>query len=119
MKRMLIFVIVFCFVGCGDDDSPTEPPFNTAPVADAGSDQVVTVGSQVQLDGTGSFDADADALIFLWMQTGGPEAELDDATAVQPTFTPTEPGQHRFLLLVNDGRDESAPDIVEIIVQSE
>lgn len=42
---------------------------NSALVAEAGFDQTVAPGATVQLDGSGSFDADSDALGFRWSLT--------------------------------------------------
>ena len=39
---------------------------NTAPVANAGPNQTVNVGSVVQLNGAGSTDVDGDALTYQW-----------------------------------------------------
>jgi len=56
--------------------------FNTAPVADAGPDQQITlVGETVQLDGSQSFDHDGDPITFLWLFESVPPgsgATLDD-----------------------------------------
>ena len=66
---------------------------NTPPVADAGSDQTVSPGTTVTLDGSGSSDADGDTLTYAWMQTAGTAVTLSSATAVSPTFTsPTSTG---------------------------
>src|SRR5262245_26013658 len=62
---------------------------NTPPVANAGPDQTVAVGTQVQLDGRKSSDVDGDALHFQWSfltRPAGSTATLSDLTAVQPTF---------------------------------
>ena len=42
------------------------PPSNTAPVADAGTDQTVDMGDTVTLNGSASSDDDGDALTFAW-----------------------------------------------------
>jgi hypothetical protein len=93
---------------------------NQAPVADAGPDQTVRAGSPVTLDGRGTFDADGDRLISLWIQTVGPEVTLSDPSVLQPTFTAPSTGgvTLRFLLLVNDGAEDAgdAGDEVQIVV---
>ena len=62
-----------------------------APVSNAGPDQTVGEGVLVTLDGSGSFDADGDAISFKWTQTSGSEigggiVTLSDSTVAQPTF---------------------------------
>ncbi|MDQ2696838.1 MAG: PKD domain-containing protein, partial [Pseudomonadota bacterium] len=46
---------------------------NAAPVAVAGTDRTVAVGESVQLDGSGSHDADANALAPRWSFTALPQ----------------------------------------------
>lgn len=60
---------------------------NTAPTADAGSDQTVEASSSVTLDASGSDDSDGSIASYEWNQTGGPTADLADATSAQPTLT--------------------------------
>jgi hypothetical protein len=90
---------------------------NTAPVADAGSDQNVSVGSLVTLDGSGSIDADDDTLTYKWSFTSRPEdssATLSGAPIVNPTFIADVVGSYELSLVVNDGSDNSSPDTVTI-----
>ncbi|MCG8460978.1 MAG: PKD domain-containing protein, partial [Holophagales bacterium] len=77
---------------------------NRPPVADAGADQLATVGETVSLDGSASSDPDAaDVLSFAWVQTGGPAVTLGGADTVTPSFVPSEPGVYAFELTVDDG----------------
>jgi PKD repeat protein len=102
------------------DSAPDEvtvtvnPAGNTAPLADAGEDQSVTVGDTVTLDGTGSSDGDGDPLTYRWTQVSGPAAVLSDAAVVMPTFVPTEAGIVVFSLEANDGKVWSLPDEVSV-----
>ncbi len=89
---------------------------NSPPIADAGSDQTVEVGTTVQLDGSGSTDADGDQLDYLWTAPAG--ITLSNPTAVQPSFTASAPGTYRFTLVVNDGLEESNPDEVVVSVNT-
>jgi hypothetical protein len=96
--------------------SPVAPP-NTAPVADAGGDQDVEVGTEVILDGSASNDADADPLTFSWSLTTVPDgsgATLSDPTAAMPTFTPDLDGGYVAQLMVNDGTVDSDPNTVMV-----
>ena len=72
---------------------------NVWPLADAGADQIVTVGAPVILDGSGSSDVDGDILTYDWSITATPAgsaAALTGATSVDPQFTPTSPGITQF-----------------------
>jgi len=93
---------------------------NNAPTADAGNDQTVVRKSTVTLDGSGSFDLDADALTFEWIQISGSNVFLSDSTSVNPTFIAPNVGPNgkvfEFQLVVNDGKTDSSPDIVIITV---
>jgi hypothetical protein len=88
---------------------------NTPPVANAGDDRTVALNTMAQLDGSGSTDADGDALTFAWTILDRPAASqtaLDDATAVRPTLLIDAPGTYVLQLVVHDGQTASAPDTV-------
>lgn len=95
---------------------------NTPPVANAGPDQVLRVGEQAALDGSGSYDADGDPLTYAWgfvsVPGAGTEnpsaAELDDPTSMTPSFLIDRPGDYILRLVVNDGESNSLPDTVTI-----
>jgi RHS repeat-associated protein len=90
---------------------------NIQPVANAGPDQTVAVGSTVTLDGSKSSDADDNPLTFKWSMTSvpsGSEAKLSNASAVGPTFVVDRPGAYVAQLIVNDGTVDSSPDMVTI-----
>ncbi len=90
-------------------------PGNTAPVADAGPDQFLTVGSILTLDGAGSSDVDGNPLAYRWTMIAAPAGAVDtlsDPATVRPTFVPAVPGTYVFQLYVDDGVTESRPDTV-------
>jgi len=90
---------------------------NTAPIANAGSDQSVFVDALVTLNGSGSSDPDGHPITAHgWTQTGGPSVSLSSATVVSPTFTaPGAPSVLTFRLIVTDAFGlASAPDTVVI-----
>ena len=63
-----------------------DPP-NQIPNANAGPDQTAAVGAEVTLDGTASWDADGDTLIYRWSQlSGGPRVTLDRTEPAEPKF---------------------------------
>jgi hypothetical protein len=94
---------------------------NQAPVANAGTDQVVNEGIVVALDGSGSTDADGDVLAFSWVQTDGPAVSLDNPSSVAPSFTAPEVdsagGTLTFELTVSDS-DASSSDSIDVVVNN-
>lgn len=93
----------------GSDDEPAVDPNtgNTAPRANAGSDQsALVVGDLVFLDGTGSTDADGDTLTYLWevsYRPGGSTASISNATFPTAQLYVDKPGSYEIKLIVNDG----------------
>jgi len=91
-----------------------EYPANSAPVADAGQDQVLECsspdGTDVQLDGSGSSDPDSnDELVFTWEWLDG--TSLEEAPLVSFPL-----GTHPVTLAVHDG-ELSDTDTVVVTVQ--
>jgi hypothetical protein len=104
-------------VNDGAIDSPPDTvaisTTNSAPIADAGSDQTVVAGQLVALDGNGSSDPDRDALAFHWMLTARPAGSttsIADPAAPVTSFVADRPGDYVVQLVVNDGQLDSAPD---------
>ena len=98
-------------------DTVTIAAANAAPVANAGSDQTVVKGTLVTIDGSGSSDANRDALAYTWSfisMPAGSTAALSSPTAVKPTFTADLDGSYVVSLVVNDGQVASVPDTVVI-----
>jgi RHS repeat-associated protein len=90
---------------------------NHPPVANAGPAQTVFVGTTVNLNGTGSTDADGDPLTYRWSLTGvptGSTAVLSGATTDKPSFTVDLRGNYTVQLIVNDGKVDSQPSTVVI-----
>lgn len=88
---------------------------NVRPVAHAGADQSVHIGQSVTLDGSGSTDADGDALTYRWSLTAKPDdsaAQLSDANTAITTLGIDAHGSYRLQLIVNDGFEDSEADIV-------
>ena len=90
---------------------------NTAPVANAGVTQNISVGSLVTLDGSGSRDANNESLTYLWQMTSvplGSLAALSSTTSAKPTFTADIAGTYTVSLVVNDGKASSASSQVSV-----
>jgi hypothetical protein len=106
-----------------DSDTVTvtvEEP-NEAPIADAGSNQRVNVGAFVQLDGSGSWDPEDDALVYTWTLTARPTtslATLAGASTVSPSFTADAAGTYTVELIVGDGQFTSVPATVTISAET-
>ncbi len=92
---------------------------NARPVARAGVDQTVELGSVVALDATESSDADGDQLGVTWTLTSKPpgsNAGLADASAARTVFVADALGEFRVTLVVADLVGPSEPDEVVITV---
>lgn len=147
----IILLVLFSFAGCKhvqtDDSSNSSSPIvsiednsttsssassssyssssssssNSTPVANAGSDQSVAVGSYVTLNGSGSYDSDGDTISLTWSFTskpGGSSAALSNTAIVNPLFFADVEGNYVVSLVVNDGENQSTTDLVTINVSS-
>lgn len=87
---------------------------NRAPIASAGSDQIVEAtspqGAVVNLSAAGSSDPDGDPLTFAWT---GPFGALS-GVAISPTFTL---GSSQATVTVSDGHGHDVPATVNITVR--
>lgn len=80
---------------------------NSAPVANAGTNQSVTTNTLVLLDGSASSDANGDQLTYQWSITGKPAAstaQIANATLAKPTILIDVAGSYVVSLVVNDGK---------------
>ena len=93
---------------------------NRPPVADAGTNQAVTVSTTVSLDGSNSFDPDFDPLSYAWSISTAPTGStttITNPTGVTATLTPDLAGEYRIRLTVSDG-ELRATDEVTILVST-
>jgi len=91
----------------------------SAPIADAGSDQNVVEGRTVTLDGSQSSDPNDTVAVYEWTQLSGPMVRLSDENAVKPTFVAppiTQESSITFELTVFDTGGYSDSDTVEISI---
>jgi hypothetical protein len=91
---------------------------NIAPVADAGSDQLLYVCTKneladVTLDGSGSYDV-CDEIAYYWSWII--DSNLYEAIGASPTIQ-LPVGEHEIKLIVNDGTEESEPNYCTVTVE--
>ena len=87
------------------------------PIANPGSNQTVTAGSTVQLDGTGSTESVNHPLTYTWAllsQPTGGTAALSSTTVAKPTFVAALAGVYVVQLIVNDGYVSSQPETMTV-----
>ncbi len=92
----------------------------TPPIADAGPNQVVAIGSVVHLDGSRSADPDGDSLTFQWNFVSIPansRASIANPTAIAPTMMADVAGTYVAQLTVTDSHGNDASAMVTISTQ--
>lgn len=100
-----------------NSDQFEAPHDNSVPLASAGIDRTLILGSIVTLDASSSEDLDGDALTYLWSFTSMPNgsgASLSLQTTGTPTFSPDLLGDYVIKLIVSDGSAFSEEDSVTI-----
>jgi hypothetical protein len=100
-----------------DEVTVTATLGNATPVADAGTDQNVQTFTIVDLNASGSSDADGDPLTYNWTMTSKPLSSatlLLNTTSEEPSFEADLEGVYEVSLVVNDGTIDSASDTVQI-----
>ena len=85
-----------------------------APIADAGSDQRIALGSEASFDGRGSRDPDGGELTYLW--EFGTDADPETAEGVMPFCIYSTRGVKTVTLTVTDDEGVSRSDTVTITV---
>lgn len=112
-----LFSITSCGGGAGETGNAggggggsSLPVDNTQLTAKTGNNQVVSLGSIVNLDGTQSSDLDGDDLSYVWGLESFPSgsvAAISDVTSSQPNFTADIAGEYSISLVVSDGNASS------------
>lgn len=98
---------------------------NRAPVADAGTTSTLSpcTAQTYQLNGYGSYDPEGQPIQHRWTLLSAPagsaasDANFDDPTLPNPVFTWDVIGAYTFQLQVNDGVQDSVPDVVTYTFQ--
>jgi hypothetical protein len=94
-------------------------PANLPPAADAGSDQAVTGGQVVRLDGSASSDPEGGPLMHFWTQVSGTPVILSNASDPRPTFVaPNTDDVLEFFLEVQDDQGQLDSMAVQVTVTS-
>ena len=99
-------------------NSGTTTKINIAPFANAGSNQSITAGSVVVLDGSASADINGDALTYQWTLVSTPSASsttLFGATSSVPSFMADVAGTYVVSLVVRDGALSSTAATVTVV----
>jgi hypothetical protein len=92
---------------------------NVPPIAVAGTDRTVSLGTLVMGNGSGSYDPNGTSITYSWRFQNQPpksQAVLLNPTSATPSFTPDVEGRYRLALTVSDGSLTSSPDRVDITV---
>ncbi len=104
--------------GFGSDSANvTVSTENSPPVANAGPNQTVAMGTTVQLNGSQSSDVDGDPLRYSWSFVSLPPislAALSSSRNVTTTFVADVAGTYIVQLVVNDGTFNSQPSTVSV-----
>ena len=121
LSGVLVIIVAVAVLIAGCTAIPTQN--NTAqqlPIAHAGADQKVKVGSAVTLNGSASSAPRGGALTYDWSLSSVPEgstAHLVNQTSDSPAFTPDKIGSYVASLVVSDSAGtKSAPDTTNITV---
>ncbi len=123
-KTILLYVIfilsVIQITSCKKESTKAitpAPSGNKPPVANAGSDQTITLINAVTLDGSKSTDPDNNITSYAWTKLSGPSPFIiANANAVQPQVTNLTQGVYEFELKVTDAGGLFSKDTVQIIV---
>ena len=93
-------------------------PPNQAPVADAGSNRVITLPTTAtSLSGAGSSDADGTIVSYLWQQVSGPSASTLSATNTENiNVSNLQAGVYTFRLTVRDDDNATSTATVTVTV---
>lgn len=90
--------------------------------ADAGSDQHVLIGEEIELNADASTCAPPAPLTYQWFLTSAPQGSasvLSSPNAIAPHFTPDLGGRYIFSLIVSDAYSVSLADEVIILAEVE
>jgi hypothetical protein len=90
---------------------------NATPIANAGQDRTVLVGTTINLDGSRSTDADGDPIAYAWSlvaRPAGSAATLGRPESASPEISLDVEGNYVVRLVVSDGSSTSAASEVTL-----
>lgn len=90
----------------------------TAPIADAGPDQIGVKAGTITLDGSKSYDPNGEQLTYSWVQESGNTVALAAANAAVTTFQAAEGQNYSFRLTVTNTDGLSGSARVRVTTQS-
>jgi len=92
---------------------------NEIPTANAGVNQIVSVGENVVLNGSSSYDHDGSIDQYVWVQSSGIDVVLSGMNTAMISFTaPDDTSLLSFTLTVTDNRGATQSDTVTVNVQA-
>jgi hypothetical protein len=96
------------------------PPANVPPVANAGSDQTITLPTNtVTLNGGASIDADGTIATYAWSKISGPAAySIANPNSASTSVNGLAQGTYSFRLVVTDNNGATDDDTVMITVNA-
>jgi dienelactone hydrolase len=97
----------------------TPVPEPAAPIANAGSSQVITLPvSSVTLDGSKSTASGGSIVSYTWSKISGSSATITSPTAVKTTVTGLVAGTYQFNLTIKDSNGKVSSSAVSVIVNA-
>jgi hypothetical protein len=126
IKRLLLYfffiISVIQFASCKKEAAQAitpAPSGNKPPVANAGSDQTITLPiNAVTLDGSKSTDPDNNITSYAWTKLSGPSSFIiANANAVQIQVTNLTQGVYEFELKVTDAGGLFSKDTMQVTVK--
>jgi hypothetical protein len=117
MRRVMVTLVAVLCMSVGPTAAVTG---NEVPLADAGLDQTVELGTTVVLDATGSRDPDGSITSYRWTIETPRGHMITPAEPTQPrtTFQVTETGRYRVSVVIRDEDGASTKDTLYVTVNN-
>lgn len=120
LLAVLLFASCQKELSCEDCKEDNATAVNTPPVANAGTDQTITLTTnETNLNGSKSTDADNNITSYTWTKISGPSTvTIADSTEVSTGVTEFMQGTYEFELKVTDAYGLFSKDTVVILVNN-